>query len=432
MNDVAPILLLVVFVGGFLALVGAYVVRTRAKKRELAEGAKAELPTASATPGVVVPTHAAQKGAEAHDAILAAERDVLSREVEEARARRDREQLEKTAADASAIDAARAREEGARAEAQKARHRAAELSHALTKTREGFVDRMKKAMGGRAIDESIVEELEAILFTSDIGVKTAEKLLERVRMRLKAKELESAARVTETLRDEIIQIFKQADKGPFNLDGDKPRVVMIIGVNGAGKTTTIGKLTHRITEMGKSVLLGAGDTFRAAATEQLAIWGERNQVPVVKGREGADPASVLFDAVERAKKDGVDVVLCDTAGRLHTKVNLMEELKKVQRVLTKAMPGAPHEVLLVLDATVGQNAIAQAKQFGEAVPITGIVLTKLDGTAKGGVVIGIAAELGVPVRFIGVGEKLDDLRPFVAEEFVDALFGSVDEVRSAA
>jgi fused signal recognition particle receptor len=430
MNDVVPILVLVVFVGGFVALVGAYVARTRAKKREPSAEARPALPATSAA--VVVAEQAGQKGADAHDAILAAERDVLSREVEEARARRDREQLEKSAADAAAIEAARAREETARAEAQHARHRAAELSHALTKTREGFVDRMKKAMGGRAIDEAIVDELEAILFTSDIGVKTAEQLLERVRARLKAKELESSARVTETLRDEIIHIFKRADKGPFTLDGDKPRVVMVIGVNGAGKTTTIGKLTHRITEMGKTVLLGAGDTFRAAATEQLAIWGERNQVTVVKGREGADPASVLFDAVERAKNESVDVVLCDTAGRLHTKVNLMEELKKVQRVLTKAMPGAPHEVLLVLDATVGQNAIAQAKQFGEAVPITGIVLTKLDGTAKGGVVIGIAAELGVPVRFIGVGEKLDDLKVFVPEEFVDALFGAGDDIRSAA
>jgi len=436
MNDVAAILVLVVFVGGFVALVIGALWRARRKSLGADGTERAALP--ADTGGVVVPSTSASdaaprgEGAAQREAILAAERAALAREVDEARAKREREQLERSAADDEALRAARAKEHEAREAAHDARQRVTELSHALQKTRDGFVGRVRRAMGGRAIDESIVDELESILFTSDIGVRTSERLLERVKSRLKARELESAERVTSTLRDEIVTIFGNADKGPLALTGDAPRVVMIVGVNGAGKTTTIGKLAHHLKGTGRSVLLGAGDTFRAAAVEQLSVWGERNSVPVVKGREGADPASVLFDAVERAKKENVDVVLCDTAGRLHTKVPLMEELKKVERVLQKATPGAPHEVLLVLDATVGQNAIQQAKQFGEAVKITGIVLTKLDGTAKGGVVIGIADELGVPVRFIGVGEKLEDLRPFVASDFVDALFGGTDDVRSAA
>jgi fused signal recognition particle receptor len=216
--------------------------------------------------------------------------------------------------------------------------------------------------------------------------------------------------------------LKTVDTKPLQVDGPGPRVVLILGVNGAGKTTTIGKLAAQLKAQGKSVLLGAGDTFRAAAADQLEVWADRAGVPIVTGPDGGDPSSVLFDAVKKASADGIDVVLCDTAGRLHTKTNLMEELKKVHRSLAKACPGAPHETILVLDGTVGQNAIAQAKQFGEASPLTGIILTKLDGTAKGGVVLGIVDELKVPIRYIGVGEKIDDLRHFVPDDFVAALF----------
>jgi fused signal recognition particle receptor len=297
------------------------------------------------------------------------------------------------------------------------------LFQALSKTRDGFIGKVANVFSGKgAISEDTFEELEAALFSADIGAQTADRLFDAVRTRMKNTELGSTEKVTEGLKEEIVTILSGVENTPLALNGDAPAVMMVVGVNGAGKTTSIGKLTHQLQSDGKKVVLGAGDTFRAAAVEQLEIWGERNGAPVVKGKEGADPSSVLFDAVNKAKEEKADIVLCDTAGRLHTKTNLMEELKKVHRVLGKAQGGAPHEVLLVLDATTGQNAIQQAKQFGEAVPLTGIVLTKLDGTAKGGVVIGIAEELKVPVKYIGVGETIDDLRPFDAQEFVSALF----------
>ena len=233
------------------------------------------------------------------------------------------------------------------------------------------------------LDEDTFEELEAALFSADIGAQTADRLFDAVRTKMKNAELGAADKVATGLKEEIVEILSGVENKPLALDTSTPAVVMVVGVNGAGKTTSIGKLTHQLQAEGKKVVLGAGDTFRAAAVEQLEIWGERNSVPVIKGKEGADPSSVLFDAVSTAKESQADIVLCDTAGRLHTKTNLMEELKKVHRVLGKAQEGAPHEVLLVLDATTGQNAIQQAKQFGNAVPLTGIVLTKLDGTAKG-------------------------------------------------
>lgn len=297
------------------------------------------------------------------------------------------------------------------------------LFQALSKTRDGFIGKIANVFSGQGtISEDTFEELEAALFSADIGAQTADRLFEAVRTRMKNTELGSTDKVTQGLKEEIVTILSGVENSPLALNGESPAVVMVVGVNGAGKTTSIGKLTHQLQSDGKKVVLGAGDTFRAAAVEQLEIWGERNSAPVVKGKEGADPSSVLFDAVNKAKEVEADIVLCDTAGRLHTKTNLMEELKKVHRVLGKAQGGAPHEVLLVLDATTGQNAIQQAKQFGEAVPLTGIVLTKLDGTAKGGVVIGIAEELKVPVKYIGVGETIDDLRPFDAQAFVSALF----------
>jgi fused signal recognition particle receptor len=257
-------------------------------------------------------------------------------------------------------------------------------------------------------------------------VKTATKLLEAARERVKKREIDDPAKLKAGLRQEIARIVslgtppgasREIAVGPA-----RPWVIMVVGVNGSGKTTTVGKLAAKLGQSGLRVLLGAGDTFRAAAGEQLEVWAERVGAPVVRGKDGSDPASVCFEAVKRGVEEKVDVVLLDTAGRLHTKLPLMEELKKVKRVVDKALPGAPNDVLLVLEATNGQNAIAQARQFHEALGVTGIALTKLDGTAKGGVVIGISDELGIPVRYVGVGEKVADLRPFDPAEFVDALF----------
>ena len=265
-----------------------------------------------------------------------------------------------------------------------------------------------------------------ILFTADIGARTSAKLFEAVRTSLSRNELGDAEAVWRVIRRESETVLTAAQAGarPIDLARGRPFVVLAIGVNGVGKTTTIGKLAAQWTRAGKKVLLAAGDTFRAAATEQLEIWGQRTGAPVQKGKEGGDPSSVIFDAVKRAQAEGYDVVIADTAGRLHTKTNLMEELQKVRRVVGKAMPEAPHETLLVLDATNGQNAIAQATLFKQAMDITGIVLTKLDGTAKGGVILGICDELKVPVRYIGIGEKVDDLREFDAAEFVAALYAN--------
>jgi fused signal recognition particle receptor len=280
--------------------------------------------------------------------------------------------------------------------------------------------------GGKPVDEAVLADLEEVLFTADIGVRTATKLLETARERVKRKELSDADRLKGALREEIARILAldgaSGAAAPLEIGAARPWVVMVVGVNGSGKTTTIGKLAAKLRGSGRSVLLGAGDTFRAAAGEQLEIWAERVGAPIVRGKEGTDPASVCFEAVQRGAAEKADVVICDTAGRLHTKTPLMEELKKVKRVIGKAAAGAPHEVLLVLDATNGQNAIAQARQFHEALGVTGIVLTKLDGTAKGGVVIGICDELRIPVRFVGVGETVADLKPFAPKEFVEALF----------
>jgi fused signal recognition particle receptor len=296
------------------------------------------------------------------------------------------------------------------------------LSAGLKRTRsEGFIARLNGLFGQtpRAIDESVLAELEEVLFTADIGVKTASSLVALARE--KAKNATSFEALKQVIRTEIERIVSLPE-GAAAKTVAPPRVMMVVGVNGAGKTTTIGKLAAKAVAEGKKVVLAAGDTFRAAATEQLDVWAERAKAQLVRGKEGADPSSVIFEAIQQAKSVGADLVIADTAGRLHTKVNLMEELKKVRRVADKALAGAPHEVLLVLDATNGQNAIAQATQFHEAVGLTGIALTKIDGTAKGGVIIGICDELKVPVRWVGVGEKVDDLKPFDPQEFVAALF----------
>jgi len=276
--------------------------------------------------------------------------------------------------------------------------------------------------GRKRIDDDLLEELETQLLTADVGVDATSRIIEDISGRVKRRELSDPQALLDTLRGELGAILRHCDAPVRQASAGRPQVVLMVGVNGAGKTTTIGKLTKRLQEEGNSVMLAAGDTFRAAAVEQLQAWGTRNAVPVVAQHPGADSASVIFDALQAATARGIDVLIADTAGRLHTKGNLMDELEKIARVMKKIDPEAPHEVMLVVDATTGQNAINQAIQFNQTVGLTGITLTKLDGTAKGGVLFAVADRLQVPIRFIGVGEKIEDLRHFDAEEFLDALF----------
>ena len=296
-----------------------------------------------------------------------------------------------------------------------------ELREGLSKTRAGFIARIGELLRRKQIDQDLFPQLEEVLLTADIGVKTAQHLFEQVRSSLSRKELHDPQAVWGVIKEESQKLLT-VDAPPIGWASHKPFVILIIGVNGAGKTTTIGKLAAQQVAAGRKVMLAAGDTFRAAAVEQLEVWGQRAKVPVVKGKEGGDPSAVIFDAIKRAQSDGTDVVIADTAGRLHVKEQLMAELQKVRRVMKKADPTAPHETWLVLDSTNGQNALLQATTFKEMMEITGIILTKLDGTAKGGVILGIAHELGVPVRYIGVGEKISDLRAFDAADFVDVLY----------
>ncbi|WP_281171773.1 signal recognition particle-docking protein FtsY [Cystobacter fuscus] len=348
---------------------------------------------------------------------------------DEARERRKREREEaerlvreeKERAQAAIEEARRAEEAAARAKVEAEAGRT--LAQGLDRTRnQGFMARLNGLFGAnRQVDESVLAEMEEILFTADIGVRTASNLVEVAREKLKRNELSDASRIKSLIREEVTRIVDLPV--PRTLEGGgPPHVVMVVGVNGAGKTTTIGKLSAQLTGQGKKVVLAAGDTFRAAAAEQLDVWADRAKAELIKGNEGADPGSVIFEAIKKAQASGADVVIADTAGRLHTKVNLMDELKKVKRVIDKALPGAPHEVLLVLDSTNGQNAIQQARQFHDAVGVTALALTKLDGTAKGGVIIGICDELKLPVVWVGVGEKVADLRRFEPREFVQALF----------
>jgi len=297
------------------------------------------------------------------------------------------------------------------------------LRKGLSKTREELAGKLDSLMSGRKkIDAETLEELEEILISADIGVPTTLSLVKRLEERLKRNERADGEALKQALQEEILKDLEPFAT-PLDTTGATPFVIMVIGVNGAGKTTTIGKLASLYRRDGKKVLLAAADTFRAAATEQLVMWGERCGVDVIRHREGADPAAVVFDACRAALARGVDILIIDTAGRLHTKVNLMEELKKIFRVTGREIPGAPHETLLVLDAATGQNALNQARLFKEATPVSGVVLTKLDGSAKGGVLIPVCTEHRLPIRFIGVGERVDDLRPFDAREYVDALLG---------
>ncbi len=297
------------------------------------------------------------------------------------------------------------------------------LRQGLSKTRSGLTGRLDQLlMGKKEINDELMEELEEILFTSDLGVQATQELIDRVRDRVRRRELANPERVKDALKENILY-FLQVSKAASGVPAPgEPMIIMVVGVNGVGKTTTIGKAAHHFQKEGKKVMLVAADTFRAAAIEQLSIWGERVRAEVIKQQPGADPSAVVFDAITAAISRGVDVVLIDTAGRLHTKVNLMDELQKIHRVTGKRLQGAPHEVWLVLDATTGQNAISQAEMFHKTLGVTDIVLTKLDGTAKGGIVVGISRHLSLPIRFIGIGEKIDDLQPFDAEDFVNAIF----------
>jgi fused signal recognition particle receptor len=307
------------------------------------------------------------------------------------------------------------------------------LRKGMTKAREsdGFFGRLRALFTGKKeIDPNLVEHIEEVLLTSDVGMKTTELLIGEIKDALAKNELTDSAKVWQALRDRATQILGIGGGG-IALSA-KPTVVMVVGVNGVGKTTTIGKLATKLKAEGKTVVLAAGDTFRAAAVQQLNVWGKRVGCEVVSGKDGANPGAVIFDAIQRAKEIGADVVLADTAGRLHTKTNLMDELTKVSRTMAKAQEGAPHETLLVLDGTNGQNAMQQAALFKESLPLSGIVLTKLDGTAKGGVILGICAEHNLPVRYIGIGERAEDLRDFNPDEFVEAMLGTAEGPAEAA
>ena len=294
------------------------------------------------------------------------------------------------------------------------------LKQGLAKTRQQLSGQLNSLFGGGKIDAETYEELETILITSDIGVAATQKLLDNLKKRVKRESLEDTIGLKSALKTELLAVLQPLEV-PLQTNKHKPFVIMLAGVNGAGKTTTIGKLAKLFQSQGNSVLIAAGDTFRAAAREQLQVWGERNNVHVIAS-EGGDPAAVIFDAVNSAIAKKIDIVIADTAGRLPTQLNLMDEIKKVQRVIDKAYPGAPHEILLVIDANTGQNAVSQVKAFDDALGVTGLVLSKLDGTAKGGVIAAIAEARPIPIRFIGIGEAIDDLRPFSAQDFVDAMF----------
>jgi len=298
------------------------------------------------------------------------------------------------------------------------------LKKGLSKTHQGFVEKIDRLfLGKKTFSPDLLDELEMVLIEADLGVRTTTQLIEGVRQGLKRGDLQDPERVREFIKQEILRILHAGEK-PLSIEftKTKPFVFMIVGVNGAGKTTTIGKIAHQYSSQNKKVLIGAADTFRAAAVEQLEIWANRVGADFIKQSKGSDPSAVAYDSIHAAKARNSDLVFIDTAGRLQTKVNLMEELKKVKRIVGRECPGAPHEILLVLDATTGQNAISQAKLFNEAVGVTGIALTKLDGTAKGGIIVGITEELNIPIRYVGVGEAIDDLKEFNATEFVQALF----------
>lgn len=297
------------------------------------------------------------------------------------------------------------------------------LKKGLSRTRTGLTGGLADLfLGKKNIDDNLLEEIETLLISADLGVEATTRIIQDITQKVARKELADADALMHALHEQMLAILTPVEQPLEIQTGHKPYVILMVGVNGVGKTTTIGKLAKRLQQAGHSVMLAAGDTFRAAAVEQLQAWGKRNEIPVVAQQANADSAAVIYDALASATSRKIDVLIADTAGRLHTQTHLMEELKKVKRVMAKLDPAAPHEVMLTLDAGTGQNAINQAEQFHQAVGVTGITLTKLDGTAKGGVIFAIAQKLGIPIRFVGVGEGIDDLRPFAAQDFVDALF----------
>jgi fused signal recognition particle receptor len=377
----------------------------------------------------------------AEEARLAAE----AQAAEEARLAAEAQAAEEArlAAEAQAAEEARLAAEAQAAEEARlaAEAQAAEEAEAAKVPKQGFFARLRQGLlktrqnlgsgffglfRGKKIDDELFEELETQLLTADLGVETTMSIIDNLTRQASRRQLKDGEALYELLKEEMGEILAKVDK-PLEIDGGhQPFVILMVGVNGVGKTTTIGKLARQFQAEGKSVMLAAGDTFRAAAVEQLQVWGERNKIPVIAQHTGADAASVIFDAVQAAKARKIDVLIADTAGRLQNKAHLMEELKKIVRVMQKVDGAAPHEIMLTLDAGTGQNALSQAKIFNEAVPITGITLSKLDGTAKGGVIFAVADKFGIPIRYIGVGEKIDDLRPFDAKEFIDALFSRED------
>lgn len=301
------------------------------------------------------------------------------------------------------------------------------LDKGLEKTKESVFKKLSRAIVGKSkVDDEVLDNLEEVLISSDVGVDTTLRIIERIEERVQRDKYVGTEELNRVLKEEIVDLLKEHNSTDYDSldlpEGQKPYVIMVVGVNGVGKTTTIGKLAHKFKDVGKSVVLGAADTFRAAAVDQLVIWAERVGVPIVKQCMGSDPASVAFDTLSKAKAENADVVLIDTAGRLHNKINLMNELTKIKKVMQKVIPDAPHEILLVLDGSTGQNAYEQAKQFTLATEVNALAITKLDGTAKGGVVIGISDQFKIPVKYIGIGEKIDDLQVFNREEFVDSLF----------
>jgi len=297
------------------------------------------------------------------------------------------------------------------------------MKEAVTRTRESLSERIEDVVGLRPeIDRETLDDLEASLIAADLGTATTNQVLEALREKVDRKQIGDASELKRVLKQELLNILTCADKQPVARVDGEPEVILVVGVNGVGKTTSIGKLAHVLRGQGKTVLMGAADTFRAAAIEQLEIWGDRTGVEVIKNKPGGDPSAVLFDALQAARARKIDYVIVDTAGRLHTKSNLMDELSKMRRTAQRFIPSAPHETLLVMDATTGQNGLQQARLFTQSARVTGIVLTKLDGTAKGGIVVAISKELGLPVRYVGVGEKVGDLLPFNAEDFVNSMF----------
>ncbi|MBG9945053.1 signal recognition particle-docking protein FtsY [Brevibacillus formosus] len=311
---------------------------------------------------------------------------------------------------------------------QKSEEVTQKFTDGLAKTRDLLVEKVEDLVRRyKKIDDDFFDELEEILITSDVGVNTVMELIDDLRTEVRKQKIENAIDLQPILSEKLVALLKNDDGADtaLNVEDGRLNVILFVGVNGVGKTTTIGKMAHMFRQQNKKVLLAAGDTFRAAAIEQLEVWGERVGADVIKQQQGSDPAAVIYDAIQAAKSRQVDVLLCDTAGRLQNKVNLMEELAKVHRVLQRELPGAPHEVLLVLDATTGQNALSQAKTFGQSAGVTGLVLTKLDGTAKGGIVIAIRNELNIPVKYVGLGERMDDLQQFDPEQFVHALFAGL-------